>query len=125
LGEVPALQGGVPSRYGGVVHKSQINKEICMSGENVEESLLSREEKEIIVKIFESTEFEYPIDEILEELKNNGYLDVGKMILDAIYDNFLDISSIDNDGTVYIALGIEGEDMWRELKGDEEENEGE
>jgi len=96
-----------------------------MSGENVEESLLSREEKEIIVKIFESTEFEYPIDEILEELKNNGYLDVGKMILDAIYDNFLDISSIDNDGTVYIALGIEGEDMWRELKGDEEENEGE
>jgi len=97
--------------------------EIYMSGENVEESLLSREEKEIIVKIFESIEFEYPINDILEELKKNGYSDVGKMILDAIYDNLLDISSIDNDGTVYIALGIEGEDMWRELKGDEDENE--
>jgi len=94
-----------------------------MSGENIEESLLSREEKEIIVKIFESTEFEYPIDEIIEELKKNGYPNVGKMILDAIYDNFLDISSIDNDGAVYLALGIEGEDMWRELKGDEDENE--
>lgn len=96
-----------------------------MSEENVEESLLSREEKEIIVKIFESTEFEYPIDEIMEELKKNGYSTVGKMILDAIYDNLLDISSIDDDGAVYIALGIEGEGMWRELKGDEDEDENE
>ena len=92
-----------------------------MTEENTEKNLLSREEKEEVVRIFENINFAYPLNEIIEELKNNEYSDAGKIILNAIFDNILDISDIENDSTVYIALGMEGEDIWKELNGNEEE----
>lgn len=89
---------------------------------SVEESLLSKEDQESVVKIFEQTDLEYDITEIIEELKKKEYANPGKIILDAIYDNILDVSSVDNDGSVYLALGMEGEDLWRDLNDVEDGN---
>lgn len=94
-----------------------------MAEENKEENLLSKEEREEVVRIFENIDFAYPLKDMIEELKNNGYSDAGKIIFNAMFYNILDISDIENDGTVYIALGMEGEDLWKELEGGEEGNE--
>lgn len=93
-----------------------------MLEENIGENLLSKEEQEIIVRIFEDTSFEYPVVELLEELKNNGYSNVEEMILCAIYDNILDVSNIEEDGKVYMGLGMEGESMWKELDAEDTED---
>ena len=94
-----------------------------MTEEKTEENLLSREEKEEVVGIFENINFAYPLNEIIEELEKNGHSDTGKIVLNGLFDNILGVNDIENDGTVYIALGLEGEDIWRELNGTESENE--
>ena len=96
-----------------------------MTEKNTEEGLLPREKKEEIVRIFENIDFAYPLDDIIEELESNEHPDTGKIVLDAIHDCVLDISDIENDGTVYIALGLEGENIWRELNSSEDENKNE
>lgn len=81
------------------------------------ENGLTEEQKNIIIRMFESTDYEYSINDIIDELKAHDYSDgVGDIILDALYSNILDVSSIEDDGTMYLALGMEGEDIWEELK---------
>ena len=94
-----------------------------MAEENNNEKIEKNEENEEVVGIFENIDFAYPLNEIIEELKDNGYPDAGKIVLNAMRDKILDISDVENDGTVYIALGMEGEDVWKGLDDNEIENE--
>lgn len=97
--------------------------------ENVEKNIkdiLTKEQK-AIVKIFESINLEYPIIDIINELKRGGYIDSsqkgGDIVLYAIYSDILDVSSIEDDGMVYVALGMEGEEAWKELGQGKDKNE--
>ncbi len=83
--------------------------------ESLEEECMTEDQKVTIVKMFESTEYEYPVIDVIDELKEHGYLSVNDIVLSAIYENILDVSSIEEDGTVYLALGLEGENMWEEF----------
>ncbi len=105
--------------------KENIKKNLEEENKENEEYLLSKEEKEIVVRIFEDINFEYLVTEMIKELKKHGYQGAGKMILDAIYDNILDVSNIEEDGAIYLALGIEGEEMWKDLDNEDDRDENE
>lgn len=57
-----------------------------------------------IKKIFENYEYAYPLEDIIEEIKNLGYKNPGMIITNAIQDDLLYVDSIEDDGIVYLAL---------------------
>ncbi len=86
------------------------------SGEELEENLgennvveQERDIEEDILKVFEHPEYAYPMIDVIEEFKKLGYSEAGKAILYAIQDELLYLDSIDEDGTVYIAV-VDDED---------------
>jgi hypothetical protein len=57
-----------------------------------------------IMKIFEDTEYAYPLEDVMGELKKLGYSNIGTIVTCAIQDELIYVDSIEDDGTVYIAL---------------------
>lgn len=57
-----------------------------------------------IKKIFEDPEYAYPLEDIITELKELGYANPGSVVLCAIQDEILYLDSIEDSGTVFIAL---------------------
>ncbi len=60
--------------------------------------------KDDIMKIFENTDCAYPLEDIISELKNLGHSSPGTLIVCAIQDNLIYVDSIEDDGTVYLAV---------------------
>ncbi len=77
--------------------------------------LLDEKQLDIILEIFKYKDWEYTSSEIVTKLSINGQRNPGKIIENAIHDNILNTSTIENDGTVYFDLGLNGEIFWDEM----------
>ena len=71
-----------------------------------------RKEIDGILEAFDDPDCAYPLEDIIESLKDSGYADPGIVIVDAIGENILCVDSIENDETMYLALTKEGETLW-------------
>ena len=56
--------------------------------------------------------WEYSVKEVIESLEDEGCEHVGKIVEDALYDNVFSVSTVDDDGSVWMVLGLEGEILW-------------
>lgn len=72
-----------------------------------------------IIAIF-NPEYAYPLEDIMGELRTLGYSNPGSVVLCAIQDDILYVDSIEDDGTVYIAIVDNDENKGDENKGEEE-----
>ncbi len=75
-----------------------------ISEEKSEEITNSEEIINDLMKIFDNSEYAYPLIDVMEELKNLGHSNPGAIITDALHDELLYTDSVEDDGTVYIAL---------------------
>jgi len=74
---------------------------------NEEENKCSDENTDLkkdLLKIFENREYAYPLIDVMEELNKLGYTNIGSIVTCSIQDEFLYVDSIEDGGTVYIAL---------------------
>jgi hypothetical protein len=74
--------------------------------------LLDEKQIENILEIFPYKRWEASSIEIADYLSKNGHENPGKILTDAEYDLILAISIIEDDGTVYFDLGLNGEVLW-------------
>ena len=72
-----------------------------------------REEIDDILDAFDDADYAYPLEEIIQSLRDSGYPDPGTTIVDAINDGILCMDSIDEDDVTYITLTKEGESLWK------------
>ena len=93
--------------------KEQINMDInAIDHLYCEIELLNEKQIENILEIFPYKNWEVPSSEIADYLSKNGHENPGKILVNAEYDCILTVSSIENDGTVYFDLGLNGEILW-------------
>ena len=71
-----------------------------------------KEEIGDLLEAFDDPDYAYPLEDIMESLRDSGHTDPGTIIVDAISKNILCIDSIEDDETTYIALTKEGEALW-------------
>ena len=74
---------------------------------NVEENVDATND---IMGLFEDPEYAYPLEDIISELKELGYSNPGSVVLCAMQDDILYVDSIEDNGTVYVALVDHDED---------------
>lgn len=75
----------------------------------------NKEDIKDIIGIFEYIDDALLLEDIIQELKDLGYVSPGDVILDALRDELLYVDDIDDDGNIYLALAESGEKLW-ELK---------
>lgn len=74
--------------------------------------LLDEKQLENILEIFKYKNWEATSSEIVAKLSKNGHENPGKILENAEYDCILRTSSIEDDGTVYLCPGLNGEILW-------------
>ena len=57
-----------------------------------------------VMKIFEDADYAYPLEDVIEELRKFGYVNPGSVILSSLQREILYIDSIEDDGTVFLAV---------------------
>lgn len=57
-----------------------------------------------IKTIFDNSEYAYPLEDVMGEFRNLGHNNPGMIITCAIQDELLYVDSIEDNGTVYLAL---------------------
>lgn len=102
---------------GKFLEKRQNIKEkiVCIKIETREEDVdkdKKREEIDDLLEGFDDPDYAYPLDDIIESLKDSGHTDPGTIIVYALGENILCVDSIEDDETMYIALTKEGEALW-------------
>lgn len=90
-----------------------VDIEIETKDENDEENNKGHNEKDDIVNMFYNIDDAIPIEDIANELEELGYRHPGK-IIGSVMEDILYIDDIEDDGSIYVALTIAGEELWRE-----------
>ena len=76
------------------------------------EPKLDENTKKDLIEIVDRKNWEYSIKEIIEWMEEKGYERVGKIIEDALSENILSVSAVDDDGIVWLELGLDGDVLW-------------
>ncbi len=79
-----------------------------------EQDILDENTKKDLMEIVHHKYWEYSVHEIIEHMQEKEYEDVGKIIKKALSQNIFSINTIDEEGSVWLELGIDGEDLWNE-----------
>lgn len=79
-----------------------------------EQEILDENTKKDLMEIVHHKYWEYSVTEIIEHMNKKGYDDVGKIIKKALLQNIFFVSTIDDEGSIWLELGIDGEDLWDE-----------
>lgn len=79
---------------------------------NPEDEELYEKIKKDLLEIVFTKNWEYSVNEIIEWMSKKGYENVGKILTDALSQNIFIIGTIDDDGTVWLILGYDGDDLW-------------
>lgn len=74
------------------------------SEENTNTGEISNDVKDDIMKVFENTDCAYPLEDVMAELKELDHPSPGAIIVCAIQDNLIYVDSIEDNGTVYLAV---------------------
>ena len=80
--------------------------------ENKEEKDKKREEIDDVLEAFDDADYAYPLADIIDSLRDSGCADPATAVADAINDGILCVDSIEEDGTLYLALAKKGESLW-------------
>jgi hypothetical protein len=85
------------------------------------DEMLNEQTKKDLLEIVDHRHWEYSIPEMVEWMVEKGYDEgLGDMILESLKQNLFSISSIDDDGQVWLELGSEGDEEWeKDFKGRE------
>jgi rubredoxin len=63
---------------------------------------------------------QYSIADIIDHMSGKGYDDIGKIIEDTLVESIFSIGKVGNDGTVWLKLSSEGEELWDKYNGGKE-----
>lgn len=55
---------------------------------------------------------QYSISNIMNHMREKGYENIGKIIEDTLIESIFSIGKIGNDGTVWLKLSSDGEELW-------------
>lgn len=70
---------------------------------------------EKILEIFPDKNWEVTSSELIDNLSKDGYTNPGEILRNAYLENILMVGAIENDGTVYFELGVNGEVLWDDM----------
>ena len=68
--------------------------------------------KKELIEMIDHKYREYSVVEIIDCMSEKGYENVGKIVEEALTQTIFSISKIDDDGTVWLKLSSEGENLW-------------
>jgi hypothetical protein len=68
-----------------------------------------------ILEMFPYKNWEATSSEIVDNLSKERYANPGEILRSAYHENILSVNTIENDGTVYFDLGLNGEILWEEM----------
>jgi rubredoxin len=77
-----------------------------------EQEILDEKTKKDLMEMVHYKYWEYSVIEIIEHMNEKGYESVGKIVEEALLQNIFSVNTIDDDGSVQLELGWEGEDLW-------------
>lgn len=79
-----------------------------------EQDILDEKTKKDLIEMVHHKYWEYSVSEIIEYMKEKGYEGIGKIVEKTLWQNILSVNTIDDEGSVWLELGTEGEDLWDE-----------
>lgn len=79
-----------------------------------EQYILDEKTKKDLMEMVHHKYWEYSVTEIIEYMNEKGYEGVGKIIEKALWQNIFSVITVDDEGSVWLELGFEGEDLWDE-----------
>ena len=68
-----------------------------------------------ILKMFPYKNWEATSSELVANLSKDGHVNPGEILRIAHLENILVVGTIENDGTVYFELGVNGEVLWDDM----------
>lgn len=68
-----------------------------------------------ILEMFPYKNWEATSSELVANLSKGGHQNTGEILRNAYLENILHVGAIENDGTVYFELGVNGEVLWDEM----------
>ena len=84
----------------------------------MDEENIENKERNDIAEIFEAIDDAIPLVNLIAELEGLGYSEPGKIVVSAMQENILYVDTIEyTEGcvTVYVALTVQGEKLWRNV----------
>lgn len=79
-----------------------------------EQEILDEKTKKDLMEIVHHKCWEYSVTEIIEHMNEKGYEGVGRIIEKTLLQDIFFVNTIDDEGSVWLELGVEGVDLWDE-----------